>query len=220
MAASKNKHLLFHLILGLVLCLLIISAAVTFTLNFRPLYHLDMHLLDIPGLSGFSESEILENYNALIDYNRLFNHEPLHFPTLAMSETGRIHFEEVKRVFDLFGYLTLILLPAGLIGMIIARRFRQRTYLRVAGILGLLIPVGLGAAVAVSWDKVFVLFHELVFRNDFWIFDEVTDPVILILPDTFFLHCAVMIFALVIIGSLICLRLSFAKKSRDQHKSH
>ena len=45
----------------------------------------------------------------------------------------------------------------------------------------------------------------LVFRNDFWIFDWRTDPVILILPDTFFLHCAVLIFALVFLFSIVML---------------
>jgi integral membrane protein (TIGR01906 family) len=45
-----------------------------------------------------------------------------------------------------------------------------------------------------------------MFRNDYWIFDEATDPVIMILPDAFFLHCAVMIILLILIGSLLCMR--------------
>ena len=88
---------------GIVVCLLIISFSVTLTLNFRPLYYADIQNLHITELSGREEKDIRSNYDALIDYNSLFNHQPLKFPTCAMSESGRIHFEEVKKIFDFFG---------------------------------------------------------------------------------------------------------------------
>lgn len=90
---------------GIVVCLLIISFSVTLTLNFRPLYYADIQNLHITELSGREEKDIRSNYDALIDYNSLFNHQPLKFPTCAMSESGRIHFEEVKKIFDFFGWL-------------------------------------------------------------------------------------------------------------------
>ena len=74
-------------------------------------------------------------------------------------------------------------------------------------LLGLAVPVILAVLTAISWDTFFVKFHQLVFRNDFWIFDWRTDPVILILPDTFFLHCAVLIFSLVFFFSIVMLLL-------------
>ena len=61
--------------------------------------------LHITELSGREEKDIRSNYDALIDYNSLFNHQPLKFPTCAMSESGRIHFEEVKKIFDFFSGL-------------------------------------------------------------------------------------------------------------------
>lgn len=104
-----------QLIGGIVVCLLIISFSVTLTLNFRPLYYADIQNLHITELSGREEKDIRSNYDALIDYNSLFNHQPLKFPTCAMSESGRIHFEEVKKIFDFFGWLfvgTLLLTAA------------------------------------------------------------------------------------------------------------
>ena len=106
-----------QLIGGIVVCLLIISFSVTLTLNFRPLYYADIQNLHITELSGREEKDIRSNYDALIDYNSLFNHQPLKFPTCAMSESGRIHFEEVKKIFDFFGGLfvgTLLLTAAAL----------------------------------------------------------------------------------------------------------
>lgn len=68
---------------GIVVCLLIISFSVTLTLNFRPLYYADIQNLHITELSGREEKDIRSNYDALIDYNSLFNHQPLKFPRVA-----------------------------------------------------------------------------------------------------------------------------------------
>ena len=57
---------------------------------------------------------------------------------------------------------------------------------------------------AVNWDWAFVTFHHIAFDNDYWIFDPATDPVYNILPDTFFLHCALLILAGVVLGSVVC----------------
>jgi uncharacterized membrane protein len=43
-------------------------------------------------------------------------------------------------------------------------------------------------------------------------FDPVTDPVINILPEGFFMHCAFMIVAIVILFSIIFLAVYFTKR--------
>ncbi|MCD8023736.1 MAG: TIGR01906 family membrane protein [Lachnospiraceae bacterium] len=70
---------------------------------------------------------------------------------------------------------------------------RRYGSLKLLSILTFLIPVVLGVCAAVNWDVFFVRFHELFFNNDYWLFDPATDPVILILPDEFFAHCAAAI---------------------------
>ena len=50
-----------------------------------------------------------------------------------------------------------------------------------------------------------MIFHKLFFDNDYWIFDYRTDPIILLLPDEFFMHCALMIFGGVLLGAIVCL---------------
>ena len=103
----KKKEIILQLCLAVVLTLSIIGIAVVGTLAFRPLYYHDIKALDMPGYSGYSEAEIRQNYDALIDYNMPFKDGVLTFPTLAMSESGRIHFAEVKQIFDLFKYFAL-----------------------------------------------------------------------------------------------------------------
>lgn len=206
-----------NILLALALVLFIISAAVVVTLNFRPLYYFDIDFLDIPACSGLSREEIVQNYNALIGYNSIFGAKELVFPTLTMSETGRIHFEEVKNVFVLF---EITMIVSGLLSAagIVYRRFRKNSgYLLLAGILTVGIPAVLAVLIALNWSSVFILFHKIVFNNDYWIFDPATDPVIMILPDTFFMHCALLILALVVLGSAVCLLLYgiSRKKSKE-----
>jgi integral membrane protein (TIGR01906 family) len=205
MSTHKAAATVFGIIAGILFFLLAVSVSVTFILHLRAIYYADISLLHIPENSGYSVDLIRRNYDVLIDYNTIGFKGPLAFPDLAMSESGRIHFEEVKRVFDLFGYMAIILTPVCAVCLFISRKLRSALCLLVGGILGLAVPVILAILTAVSWDTFFVKFHQLVFRNDFWIFDWRTDPVILILPDTFFLHCAVLIFALVFLFSIVML---------------
>ena len=98
-------------LIGIVFTLLFISLGVIFTVNFRPLYYMDVKLLNIPESSGYSREEIIENYNALIDYSSPFYKGDLSFPTLDASPSGLQHFKEVKDIFIAFyvlGAATLI----------------------------------------------------------------------------------------------------------------
>lgn len=190
---------------ALALMLFIISFSVTLTLNFRPLYYFDINYLDIESLSGYSEEEIRENYDALIDYNSMFNHDDtLEFPTLPMSDTARIHFEEVKDIFVGVEYSMLITAVISVV-MILLLRFKYHDvfYLKLASILTIVIPSVLALCIGLNWEQAFVTFHHIFFDNDYWLFSPKTDPIILMLPDEFFFHCAAMILIIVILGSLL-----------------
>ena len=63
----------------------------------------------------------------------------------------------------------------------------------------------IGSFIVLSWDFTFIIMHKLLFRNDLWIFDSYSDPIILILPDTFFMHCGILIMILVT-GFALCFR--------------
>ena len=192
------------ILLSLILTLTLISLAVVLTLACKPLYYLDIHALHIPETTGYTISEIKANYDAVIDYSLSFGNAPLEFPTFPMSEGGRIHFEEVKNIFNLFKYMAIFGTLTGAAGILRQRRKQSYGYLKLTAILTVSLPAVIGATVALNWDWAFVTFHELAFNNDYWLFDPATDPVINILPDAYFLHCAVMILVLVILGSLIC----------------
>lgn len=200
----KKNNFAWHVVLALVLTLTIISVSVVFTLAFRPLYYMDISALHISEDSGYSEEEIRENYDVLIDYNMSLGRDELEFPTLAMSEPGRIHFEEVRDIFNIFKYMALAGVVLSAAGIVLSTRRKEYRYLKFTSVLAVALPAALGLLVALNWDWAFVAFHHLAFDNDYWIFDPATDPVITILPDTFFMHCALMILGCVVLGSVVC----------------
>ena len=212
MKKPSSGQTIIQIFLSLILVLFIISFAVVFTLNFRPLYYLDMGPLNISQTSGYSDEEIRANYDVLIDYNSIFGPDTLEFPTLPMSETGEIHFEEVKVIFVNVQILCIVTFILGLAGILWQRRKKDWRYLKYASILAIAIPVVLGVIIGLNWEQSFVTFHHIFFNNDYWIFSADTDPVITILPDTFFFHCAFMILGLVVLGSILCF--IFYRKTR------
>ena len=126
-------------LLPILITLFVISASAVFTLNFRALYYHDISSLNIEEISGYSEHVIRENYNALIDYNSIFHRDPLDL-SLPMSREGRIHFQDVKRIFDVLQIICLITLAASLILGIRSWKQGCRKFLRNSAILSVLLP--------------------------------------------------------------------------------
>lgn len=198
------KHFKFtDILIGIIFTLLFISLAVVATINFRPLYYIDIDLLHIEETSGLSKDVILNNYNALIDYCSPFFKGGLVFPTLAASANGLQHFTEVKNIFTGFYILGAVTLVLGILILIHKSKIKDISYLPVTSITAIVLPLILGVYLMIDFDRAFVLFHKLFFKNDYWLFDPSTDPVITILPDTFFLHCALLIIIIVLLFSII-----------------
>lgn len=191
------------LFIGVIFTFLFISLAVIITINFRPLYYWDINILNIEETSGLSKEVIKENYNALIDYSSPFYPGELKFPSLAASEYGLLHFAEVKNIFTAFYILATLTLPLGIIIIVQKTKNKDYSYLPVSAITAIVLPLLLAFFMSLDFDRAFVVFHKIFFSNDYWIFDPATDPVITILPDTFFLHCALLIIILVILFSII-----------------
>ena len=207
-ADTKRKSLPYtgHLLTGLCALFFFIALGLTFVLLFRALYYFELDYLNISETSGYSREEILANYNALIRWCMPWVQTEFSLPTFPSSPGAIYHFAQVKSVFRLVWILGVVgglaLIP------LLAAGFRSgKTRFRIAGWTVLVVPTLLGLWAAADFNRAFVLFHELVFRNDHWIFDARTDPVILILPEAYFMHCFAVILLIVAIGAFTLLML-------------
>ncbi|WP_426349782.1 TIGR01906 family membrane protein [Alloiococcus sp. CFN-8] len=197
------------IIMGLALAIFILGFSVKFVLNFTPLYSFDISYLSIDERVGMSKEALLENYKTVVNYIESPFIDKLVFPDFPMSREGEIHFYEVKEIFnkfDILFYGSLIVLAA-LILYRKKKRIKDYSYLKVGAYLSLILPLVLALPFAVNFSRAFVIFHELFFDNDYWIFDPATDPIILALPEEFFFHCALVILAVLILGFIASITL-------------
>ncbi len=83
------------------------------------------------------------------------------------------------------------------------RKERELGYMKKAAILTFIIPVILGIPFIVDFSRAFVIFHEIAFSNDYWIFDPRIDPVIKNLPEWFFMYAAFLILILMLLFAVL-----------------
>lgn len=200
---NKGAKLSFtgHLITGLCALLFLIALGLVLVLSVRQLYYFDISYLNIAENSGYSREEILLNYNALMDWCMPWVTSDFALPSFPSSSDAIIHFQQVKVVFNTVLIAGLVSAAALVYLLVRPKGPRKRTRFKVAGTLTLALPVAAGIYAASDFNRAFVLFHDIVFRNDLWIFDYQTDPVISILPEAYFMHCAAVMLAVVILGA-------------------
>ena len=208
---KDKKYSAVDYILALLCTLTVVCLAVGITVWFRPLYYADIEFLDIPEKSGYSEEVCHNNYDVLIDYNVIGGTSELEFPDMEMSEHGRIHFEEVKRIFI---FMQIEALAGTAVLAAVYFRRKRRGWMHLTGFVSLAVAAAVLLAVVVDWEWAFETMHGLLFDNDYWLFNPQTDPVIKILPDRFFMHCGIMIIGLTAVLTA-GLEILYRRKKKD-----
>ena len=194
---------ILNVIFSICFSIFIITTAINFTVGFKQLYYYDIDKLNIPKLSNLSKEEIKLNYDYLIEYNLSKNVDEFEMPTIKSSNQGKIHFEEVRDIFQNVNKISKICLIISLIGIIIGIKNKDIKILNYTSKALIIIPLVLAIPMIINFEDTFVIFHKLMFSNDYWIFDPRLDPVINILPEEFFFHAGIMILGIVLAVSII-----------------
>ena len=168
---------------------------------------MDINILNIEESSGLNKPELKANYDYLITYLTQIKTEEFNLPTLPSSDHGKIHFKEVKILFDKIRIILAFSMLISIIGIILNKRFKNIRYLLTSSVVLLIMPIVLLIPFLINFDKSFTAFHKIFFNNDYWLFDIKADPIINILPQDFFFHCALLILALIITISIILRRI-------------
>jgi integral membrane protein (TIGR01906 family) len=120
-----------------------------------------------------------------------------------VSTNGALHFYEVKRLFLVnYGVLLVTVIPSIVYVRHLNKQQRLWTMIQPFRI-AVVVPIVIAFLMAVNFDRFFVLFHGVFFNNDAWIFNPATDPIINVLPETFFLHSFILFFVLLEIFYLL-----------------
>ncbi len=199
----KQNKLKNNLILGLgsaSLVVFLLTLAIAITIWSIALFTWVIDYYNIDQAVGLSQERILENYMVLMSYLNFPWISELNMPDFPSSASGAFHFYEVKLLFYL-EYALLIIFAV--IAIVFLRYlFKNKKVDKLKNIFKVLafVPLVIIVLLFLFFDQIFLLFHEVLFDNDAWLFDPAQDPIIRVLPQEFFMLCFVEVFVILEAG--------------------
>ena len=182
---------------GSMLFLLALSILLTIYLAWI-FYPMEIQWLNLADRVYLKSETIQYNFQILMNYLTNPFSQVLEMPDFRSSTAGLHHFAVVKNLFHLVQLVTLVTLPSFyfFVKNIVKKGFLALYRKSILTLLVLPLVIGL-VGVLIGFEQFFTLFHQILFvGDDTWLFDPAKDPVILILPEIFFLHAFLLFFAL------------------------
>lgn len=199
--------ILFKSILGLMVALFTIGLSVIASLNLRIIYTYSIGKYNLTELGNISKENLISDYNILLNYLQNPFIKKLKFNNFIMSNNGEFHFYEVKKIF-LSIYLIVIILTIFFVVLYFINKYKNKEFNlfklfnygsnTLIGIITFLL-----LSIFIDFSKAFVIFHNIFFNNDYWIFDSATDPIINVLPEEVFKLYAIIILLFICISIII-----------------
>ncbi len=190
-----NRDLKGQRVYLVVFMLTLIALCITVVINFQPLYYFFVDHHHLANNVGLSRPELVKNYQHLLNYLNFPWVTSLHM-SLPSSADGLTHFADVKHLFLLNYAILIVGAPFSWVYLKTLKQHNTLWKLIAPAQMVLTGVILLVIIMLLSFQQFFITFHEVLFRNQDWVFDAVKDPIINALPDNFFLACFIMFFSL------------------------
>lgn len=217
----KNKVVTVIFCIALVLFMLTFCIALPIYCRF--FYYIQIKTLGLEESTGWSYEVIKEAYDEVLNFCTLPGGQ-FGAGQLKFSEEGAAHFADCK---FLFGLNLAVLLTSGavLILIIVLKILKKVEILSFKGhrayfysaIVAVTLPVILGLLISIDFDAAFKIFHSIFFPGkDNWMFNPYTDEIIRVMPEQFFMNCAILIGGALVIfaAALIAADLIIKRKNK------
>lgn len=190
--------------------------SILLTLNISPLiYSTFIEITNLDLLSGVSKPNIMTDYMNIISYLNLPNKNNLIFENFEISASGAYHFFEVKMIFSSIYLIGIACLLVGGLLFVLKREFKiiiplkslNIFFYEVITICGFLL-----LSFYFDFSKAFTIFHKILFNNNYWIFDISTDPIIKVLPESYFLTLGIFTLLAIILLAILAKLIYINKK--------
>lgn len=203
----RLNEILIKLFKGIFVSLFTLGISVIFTLNLNIIYKYCIDKFRLKYVVNLSKEDIMSDYNRLINYLQNPFNKKLSFNNFIMSKNGEIHFFEVKRIFLVIYLIIIIIFLLALIYIVLNKFNNKKLYIYKdlnygANTLILFITI-IASSIYFDFSKAFIIFHKIVFKNNYWIFDENLDPIIKVLPEEVFMIYAVIILIMVLLFIIV-----------------
>lgn len=196
---NRVKNMVIEMIGGLWFFLALISTVVLMVMNCTPIYSFVIDKYNLTSRTGLSADKLMLNYKEIVSYLQAPGSQYLQLSDFAMSESGVIHFADVKIIFQALYVIVILFVIALGIFLVIRHHEKDKALLSIfnkGANLAFIVFSLLLVSISVNFSATFTMFHKIFFRNDYWVFDYRTDPVILALPEQLFLILSVIIIGL------------------------
>lgn len=200
---KKTSLGIINAILAFTLAVTLILLSVQIVLRFTPFYNYHIQKYNLTSRTHLNSEQIQQEYQYLVQYLTDSNSAEFNLRYLPYSKQGKIHFEDVRNIFMSIEKIQVGALLFS-IGMLVIQ-IRRRDYGFLRGLYRWLlgIPVLVSLPLILDFEHSFIIFHKLLFRNDYWIFDPDKDPIIHLLPQQFFMNAAFFIIAIIFFYAIL-----------------
>lgn len=210
----KNyKKSFINILLSFLLSICLLILAVKIVVIYKPLYYKDIRALNIEEHSMHSETQLKETYDYLINYISGIHRSTFSIPNFCSSKCGIIHFKEVRTIYQSLNYLYYAAAFFILVILLLFQYIISEDVFLYSAVFLSSLTLSLCIPFSINFDESFTEFHNLLFKNNYWLFDPVTDPVITALPEEFFLHCSLSILLIVALESLLLITIYKKRKN-------
>lgn len=204
---------------GTYLSIFNILLATVVVLNCKGTYRIANKIFHIDKNLNIPRNKLYAEYGRIIDFINNPKTTDLSFESFTLSNNALYHFVEVRKIF-IGIYIFLIFSISLLVIYLLINKKRIKKAIGNIPVISLLITIVTSFVIIafsmVNFNYLFKIFHEIVFANDYWLFDTVKDSIILALPKEFFLLCATII--LILSTVFTCIELIICQKIKGRIK--
>ncbi|MFL2642534.1 MAG: TIGR01906 family membrane protein [Dehalococcoidia bacterium] len=182
------------LILSSFLFIFISISGILFSLlKFEFIYQYNLSIYPIEERTSLP-IDLIENTNIQIKEYFFSQEEFLNVELFNDKEI--LHMKDVKEIINnlfLFGKISSLILV--LIAFLVIYKFKVHLYsiFKYSSIIFIIIIFLFFLLSLISFNKIFMLFHEIAFRNDLWLLNINEDYLLMMFPESFFRDVAIFL---------------------------
>ena len=198
--AKNGIDIAVTVIFGVALVIFMLTFSIGLPIYCRFFYYIQIKTLKMEEATGWDYKTIKNAYDDVLNYLTLPN-RPFGTGALKWTESEASHFADCKVLFNL-NLAGMIVSGAISLASILLNRFKvialkkpfgHNVYL-ISAIAAVALPVIIGLLACINFDKAFVIFHSIFFPGkDNWYFNPSTEQIIEVMPQEFFMNCAIII---------------------------
>lgn len=209
MLSGMNNKKLSHILQFLSIFLLSVLIPIILVANLKGFYLGEFRRLDVYSqFLNHPQLEVEEKLGEVLAYIQFRTPELNEF----FSTEDRLHMEDVRGLF-LLAYATIIISFI----FAFANKHSSTKVSKVANYFSIyFVLIIFLANLFFSFDKLFVLFHQVFFRNDYWLLDPSTSNLIKLFPQEIFVKQAAFIGLTIIVISIVSLVRGYKNEKKQQ----